>query len=186
MAGREILLGVCGGIAAYKSADLASKLVQRGHRLSVILTESAEVFIGETTFAALTNRPVHRGMFNPSEHYRGEHIGLAQRAELVIVAPATANCLAKIAHGLADDLLSTIALSFTGPLLVAPAMNTDMWAKASVQRNVRQLEADGVQIVAPGSGWLSCGTVGAGRMAEPAEILQAIEGRLATLPPRSG
>ena len=171
---REILLGVCGGIAAYKSADLASKLVQEGAAVTVVMTESAERFIGPTTFEALTNRPVHRHLFSPQEHFQGEHIGLARRAELLVVAPATANYLAKIAHGIADDLLSALPLTITCPLLLAPAMNSEMWSKKSVQRNVHQLLEDGIQIIEPDSGWLSCGQVGAGRMPEPAKILEKI------------
>ena len=170
-----MLLGVTGGIAAYKSADLCSKLVQSGASVTVAMTESAEKFIGPTTFEALTGRPVYRDLFRPVEHFRGEHIGLAQRAKLMIVAPATANYLAEIAQGMASDLLSTLALTVTCPLLLAPAMNCEMWAKPAVQRNVSQLRADGVLFVEPGSGWLSCGQIGAGRMAEPAEILQSIE-----------
>ncbi len=174
MQGRELLLGVTGGIAAYKSADLASKLVQSGAGVSVVMTRSAERFIGPTTFEALTGRPVHREMFSPQEHFRGEHIGLARRAELMIVAPASANTMAKMAVGLADDLLSTLALTFTGPILLAPAMNNEMWAKPSVQRNVSQLREDGLHFVEPRSGWLSCGEVGPGRMAEPADIMTRI------------
>lgn len=179
MRGRELLLGVTGGIAAYKAADLCSKVVQAGASVSVVMTEAAEQFIGATTFEALTGRPVHRGLFQPSEHFRGEHIGLAQRADLMIVAPATANYLAQVANGFAGDLLSTLALTVTCPVLVAPAMNCEMWAKPSVQRNVDQLRADGVLFAEPGSGWLSCGQVGAGRMAEPLEILEAIDRILA-------
>lgn len=171
---REILLGVSGGIAAYKSADLCSKLVQAGARVSVVLTDAASQFIGPTTFEALTGRPVHSSSFKPIEHFRGEHIGLAQRADLFVVAPATANFLAQAAGGFAADLLSTLVLTVTCPLLLAPAMNVEMWAKKSVQRNVEQLREDGAHFVDPGSGWLSCGQVGAGRMAEPAEILIAI------------
>lgn len=179
MRGRELLLGVTGGIAAYKTADLCSKLVQAGASVSVVMTEAAEKFIGATTFEALTGRPVHRELFQPSEHYRGEHIGLAQRADLMIVAPATANFLAESAHGLAGNLLSTLVLTVTCPVLFAPAMNCEMWAKPAVQRNVAQLREDGILFAEPGSGWLSCGQVGAGRMAEPAEILEAIKRILA-------
>lgn len=178
--GREILLGVTGGIAAYKAADLCSKLVQQGHRVSVILTASAEKFIGKATFEALTGRPVHQHMFSPQEHFQGEHIGLPQRADLIVVAPATADFLAKAAHGLADDLLTTSLLVATAPILLAPAMNTDMWAKPAVQRNVQQLREDGFHFVEPGSGWLSCGQIGKGRMAEPAEILTHIDSLLKT------
>lgn len=172
--GREILLGVTGGIAAYKAADLASRLVQAGAKVSVVLTPAAERFIGATTFEALTGRPVHGDAFRPQEHFFGEHIGLARRANLFVVAPATADYLAKAAHGLADDLLSTLALAITCRALYAPAMNADMWAKPAVQRNVARLREDGVHFVDPGSGWLSCGQVGPGRMAEPAEILARI------------
>lgn len=172
----EIVLGVTGGIAAYKSADLCSKLVQSGYGVTAVLTLSAEKFIGVTTFEALTGRPVHRDLFVPQEGFQqGEHIGLARRANLLVVAPASADFLAKLAHGLADDVLSTMALVVTVPVLVAPAMNCEMWAKPAVQRNATQLRNDGVQFVEPGTGWLSCGQVGQGRMAEPIEIQQAIQ-----------
>ena len=175
MQGREILLGVSGGIAAYKSADLTSKLVQQGAAVSVVMTQAAQKFIGATTFEALTGRPVHQGVFSTQEHFRGEHIGLAQRAEIFVIAPATANVIAQMANGFADDLLSTLTLTCTGPILIAPAMNADMWAKPAVQRNLEQLKEDGIHIVEPGEGWLSCGIIGKGRMAEPAEILTQIK-----------
>ena len=175
MQGREILIGVSGGIAAYKTADLTSKLVQKGAAVSVVMTQAAQKFIGPTTFEALTGRPVYQGSFTPQEHFQGEHIGLARRAELFVIAPATANVIAQIAHGFADDLLSTLTLTCTAPILLAPAMNADMWAKPSVQRNLAQIQEDGIQIVDPGEGWLSCGIVGKGRMAEPADILKQIE-----------
>lgn len=174
MRGRELLLGVTGGIAAYKSADLCSKLVQAGAAVTVVMTESARQFIGSVTFEALTGRPVYHESFHAVEHFRGEHIGLAQRAELMVVAPATANFLAEVAGGFASDLLSTLMLTATCPLLFAPSMNCEMWAKAAVQRNVTQLRSDGVHFVEPGTGWLSCGQIGAGRMAEPQEIVAAI------------
>lgn len=174
MQDRNIILGVSGGIAAYKAADLASKITQAGAVVSVVMTDSAQEFVGPVTFEALTNRPVNDELFVPTEHYQGEHIGLARLGELLVIAPATANCLAKLAHGLADDLLTTLALAFTGPVIVCPAMNSEMWSKPSVQRNVEQLKKDGMSFVEPGEGWLSCGAVGAGRMAEPAEILEAI------------
>jgi phosphopantothenoylcysteine decarboxylase/phosphopantothenate--cysteine ligase len=176
MQGREILLGVTGGIAAYKTADLASKLVQAGAQVTVVMTRNAGKFIGQTTFQALTGRRVYRDQFRPQEHPRGEHIGLARRAELFVVAPASADYLAKMAHGIADDLLSTLALTVTAPMLVAPAMNSDMWRKPAVQRNIAQLRQDGVQFAEPGTGWLSCGEVGPGRMAEPEEIFNQIAG----------
>lgn len=172
---REILLGVTGGIAAYKAADLCSQLVQLHARVSVILTESASQFIGATTFEALTRRPVNTGPFTPHEHFQGEHIGLAQRAHLIVIAPCTAQTLARLAHGHADDLLSTSVLVATCPILVAPAMNCDMWAKPAVQRNVRQLRDDGICFAEPEEGWLSCGQTGAGRMAAPGTIVQQIK-----------
>ena len=144
--------------------------MQAGAAVSVVMTRAAEKFIGPTTFEALTGRPVHREMFDAREHFQGEHIGLARRAELMVVAPATANYLAKVAHGFADDLLSTLALTMTRPVLLAPAMNTEMWNKPAVQRNIAQLREDGFHFVEPGSGWLSCGQIGPGRMAEPLDI----------------
>lgn len=179
LANKEILLGVTGGVAAYKSADLCSKLVQRGAKVSVIMTESAHQFIGPVTFEALTRRPVNSDPFAANEHFQGEHIGLAQRAELVIVAPATAASIARFAHGMSDDLLSTSLLVTTAPVFVAPAMNCDMWSKAAVQRNVAQLKADGMMIIPPEEGWLSCGQVGAGRMASPECIIERLDSHLA-------
>ena len=174
---REIILAVTGGIAAYKSAVIASKLVQSGVGVTAVLTEAATAFIGEATFAALTGRPVARQVFDQA-YPLGAHIELAQRAQLLIIAPATADFLAKAAHGIADDLLSTLYLCFTGPVLVAPAMNSEMWQKPAVQRNVAQLRADGIQFVDPESGWLSCRQTGAGRMADPETILSAIRAQL--------
>jgi phosphopantothenoylcysteine decarboxylase len=174
MSASEVLLGVTGGIAAYKAADLTSQLVQSGAGVTAVLTAAAERFIGATTFEALTGRPVYRDMFRPQEHFIGEHIGLARRADVLVVAPATADFLAKAACGMADDLLSTLVLAFTGPVVLAPAMNSDMWAKPAVQRNVSRLREDGFHFVEPGHGWLSCGVTGPGRMAEPADILAHI------------
>jgi phosphopantothenoylcysteine synthetase/decarboxylase len=171
---QEIVLGVTGGVAAYKSADLCSKLVQLGAGVSVVMTKSAHRFIGATTFEALTSRPVHTQPFEPLEHFQGEHIGLPRRAGLIVIAPATAHTIARIAHGMADDLLSTLVLASTVPILFAPAMNCDMWAKTSVQRNVRQLVSDGLLMIEPDVGWLSCGQTGPGRMAEVPTIISRI------------
>lgn len=171
MNGRELLMGVTGGIAAFKTAALVSRLVQAGAGVSVVMTHSATKLVGPKTFEALTGRPVHTEVFGPGAH---PHIELAQAAELLCVAPATANLLAKAACGLADDLLSTLLLAFSGPVLLAPAMNTEMWRKAAVQRNVQQLRDDGFLMVDPEAGYLSCGTVGPGRMAEPERIFEAI------------
>ena len=172
--GRELIIGVTGGIAAFKTAALVSQLVQAGAGVSVVMTESARQFIGPATFEALTGRAVHTGVFNEAGHPLGAHIDLAEQAELLCVAPATANFLAKAACGLADDLLSTLLLSFAGKVLVAPAMNCEMWAKPAVQRNVEQLRLDGIYIIDPEEGWLSCRKQGAGRMASPERIREVI------------
>jgi phosphopantothenoylcysteine decarboxylase/phosphopantothenate--cysteine ligase len=171
---RELVIGISGGIAAYKTAYLVSSLVQAGHGVSVVMTRSARKFVGPATFRALTGRPVAADSFD-REFPLGPHIELADRAELLCVAPASANLLAKAAVGLADDLLSTLLLSFGGPILLAPAMNSEMWEKPAVQRNIATLRADGVHFVDPGEGWQSCRRRGFGRMAEPAEIQAAIE-----------
>ncbi len=183
MRDREILLGVTGGVAAYKTAALASALVQRGAKVTAVLTPAAQRFIGAATFAALTGRPVATDLFDPAEPL-GAHITLARRAELLCVAPASADFMAKIAHGHADDLLSTLYLSFRGPVLLAPAMNCEMWEKPSVQRNVAQLRDDGCRFVGPESGWLSCREVGAGRMSAPETILAALDDLCAEFPPQ--
>jgi phosphopantothenoylcysteine synthetase/decarboxylase len=170
----EILVGVTGGIAAYKTAALVSKLVQDGDGVSVVMTAAAERFIGAATFAALTGRSVARQVFDDAQFPLGAHITLAERADLLLVAPASADFLAKAAHGLADDLLATLYLAFKGPVVMAPAMNSAMWEQPAVQRNISQLRADGAHFVEPTSGWLSCRQVGPGRMAEPESILSAI------------
>jgi phosphopantothenoylcysteine decarboxylase/phosphopantothenate--cysteine ligase len=165
---------VTGGIAAYKAAALVSLLVQQGAGVTVVMTRAARKFIGAATFQALTGRRVPRDLFDPSDFPLGGHIELAERAELLCVAPATANILAKAAMGLADDLLSSLILSFTGPIVMAPAMNCDMWQKPSVVRNVQVLREDGFHIVDPQEGWLSCRKEGVGRMAEPESIAAVI------------
>jgi phosphopantothenoylcysteine decarboxylase len=179
MHGREIVIGVTGGIAAYKTAALVSRLVQAGANVRVVMTAAAEHFIGAATFTALTSRPVVRGVFDENEFPLGAHIELAQQGELLCVAPATANFLAKSAQGIADDLLGTLYLCFTGPVLVAPAMNCEMWEHAAVRRNVAQLRADGVHFVDPEEGWLSCRKRGVGRMADPEKIFRSIADLLA-------
>ena len=184
MKGRELLVGVTGGVAAYKTAALVSKLVQAGAGVTVVLTAAGREFIGAATFEALTGRRVPTGVFGEEEFPLGAHIELASRAELLCVAPATANFMAKAANGLADDLLSTLMLSFEGPVLLAPAMNTQMWEKPAVQRNVARLREDGYTLVGPESGWLSCRQVGAGRMSSPEAIYEAIAEQLKKTPPR--
>ncbi|GHT22738.1 hypothetical protein FACS189419_05720 [Planctomycetales bacterium] len=172
----EILLGVTGGIAAYKSATIVSRLVQKGYALTVVMTESATKLIAPKTFEALSRRPVRSSVFDDDAAHL--HIDLARQADIFCIAPATANILAKAAHGIADDLVSTLLLSFEGKILFAPAMNCVMWNKPAVQRNVKQLRDDGMLFIGPESGHLSCGETGTGRMSEPetivAEIVQQI------------
>ena len=170
----EIIVGVSGGIAAYKTAFLVSELVQNGLGVTVVMTRAAHKFIGPATFQALTGRRVLSRTFDHHDHHLGPHIELARQAALLCIAPATANVLAKAACGLADDLVSTLLLSFTGPTVLAPAMNTEMWEKPSVQRNVKQLVTDGYHLVGPNEGWLSCRVKGKGRMSEPSEIAAKI------------
>ncbi len=172
MAKKEIIVGVTGGIAAYKAADLVSKLAQADVAVTVVMTSAATKFVGTATFAALSGRAVITDSFDAA-HPLGPHIEVARRAELFCVAPATANFLAQTANGMASDLLSTLYLCFQGNVVMAPAMNCEMWAKPSVQRNVKQLVEDGVTMVGPGEGWLSCREKGAGRMSEVQEIMAA-------------
>lgn len=170
----EIIVGVTGGVAAYKTAALVSELVQAGVGVTVVMTTNARRFVGPATFRALTGRSVADRSFDPAEHPLGPHIELARQAQLLCVAPTTANFLAKAAHGVADDLLSTLLLSFAGQVVVAPAMNTEMWNKPAVQRNLAQVRADGIHVVDPQEGWLSCRDRGVGRMADPDDIAAAI------------
>ena len=178
--GKRILLGVSGSIAAYKAADLCSQLSKLGAGVHVVLTENAERFVGVPTFRALSRNPVLSGVFDEPHAERIAHIDLAQSADLVIVAPATANLLAKMAHGIADDLLSTCLLAVppATPLLIAPAMNTVMWEHPATQANLQTLKHRGVEIVEPGVGFLACLDFGAGKLATVEEILQAVTSRL--------
>ncbi len=170
----EIVVGVSGGIAAYKTAALVSDLVQSDIGVVVVMTRAAQKFVGPATFQALTGRRVLTRSFDGHDYPLGPHIELARQAELLCIAPATANVLAQAAHGLADDLLSTLLVSFSGPIVLAPAMNCEMWENPAVQRNVEQLRADGFHLVGPNEGWLSCRQQGMGRMAEPAEIAAVV------------
>ncbi len=177
----KILLGVCGGIAAYKAAELTRELQRRGADVQVVMTAGAERFITPLTFAALSGHQVLTSLWEPAVSETGagaafdiEHIRLAQEIDMLVVAPATANTLARLAHGMADDLLSTIALATTAPLLLAPAMNVNMWRHPATQENLSLLRARGAHIVQPGVGELACGMVGEGRLAEPAGIADAV------------
>lgn len=167
----NILVAVTGGVACFKAAALVSQLAQQGHSVQVAMTPAAQAFVGTATFAALTGRSVATDLFDPKWPL-GAHIELARGHDVMCVAPATANFIGKAANGISDDLLSTLYLCFTGPVVMAPAMNCEMWDKPAVRRNVKQLRDDGVQIIDPGEGWLSCRTKGVGRMAEPEAILK--------------
>jgi phosphopantothenoylcysteine decarboxylase/phosphopantothenate--cysteine ligase len=175
----NVALGVGGGIAAYKAAELARALMERGFTVDVIMTRAAEEFIRPLTFAALTGRKVHTHLFSAAsaDDTLGsaiDHIRLAQENQLLVVAPATADLLAKFANGLADDLLTTTYLAFTGTVVLAPAMNTNMWNHPATQSNVQVLRGRGHVIVEPDEGLLACGMIGPGRLAEPAEIADAV------------
>jgi len=176
-----VLLGVAGGIAAYKAAELCRALIQRGFTVQVVMTAAAQQFITPLTFAALTGRKVITGLFSSSTSNSEatlasavEHIGVAQDNELLVVAPATADLLAKLAHGLADDFLTTMYLAFTGPVVLAPTMNTNMWLHAATQANLATLSARGHRIVEPEDGFLACGMIGPGRLADPETIADAV------------
>ncbi len=177
MADKEIIIAVTGGVAAFKAAALTSQLVQAGHSVRAVMTQSAQKFVGPATFAALTGQSVVTELFDP-QFPLGAHIELARKAQLLCVAPATANFIANAANGIANDLISTLYLCFTGPVIVAPAMNCEMWDKPAVGRNVEQIRADGVQIVDPQEGWLSCRAKGMGRMAAPEDIAKTISDAL--------
>lgn len=171
----HIGLGVAGGISAYKSVDVARRLQQAGHEVTAVMTESACRFVGPLTFEAITQRPVITDQFARGVNAEIEHISLATRIDLLLVAPATANIIGKLANGIADDFLSSMFLATTAPVLIAPAMNSNMWAHRSVQENLKTLVERGVLVVAPGEGYLACGWVGKGRLAEPEEIVAAAQ-----------
>ena len=172
--GRKIVLGVCGGIAAYKAAALCSRLVQAGAEVRVIMTASARQFVTPLTFQTLSRSHVHTDAFEERDPSVVAHIDLADWPDLVVVAPATANMLAKMALGLADDLLSTVLLATTAPVMAAPAMNVHMYEHPAVQANMAALAQRGVRFIEPGVGQLACGYVGKGRLAEPEDILEEI------------
>lgn len=176
---KHILLGVTGGIAAYKACELASALIKQHADVNVIMTENATQFVTPLTFDALTHNRTVTDTFDRQHSYEVEHISLAEKADLLMIAPATANIIAKLANGLADDMLTTTALACTCPKLIAPAMNTNMYNNPATQRNLRQLQADGWEIIGPGSGRLACGAVGKGKLASPETLLEAIDHAIA-------
>ncbi|UED77187.1 bifunctional phosphopantothenoylcysteine decarboxylase/phosphopantothenate--cysteine ligase CoaBC [Brevibacillus sp. DP1.3A] len=174
LAGKRIVLGVSGGIAAYKAAALTSKLTQAGALVHVILTESALQFIQPLTFQALSHLPVYTDTFTEPDPHVISHIELADRADLVLIAPATANVIGKMANGIADDMLTTTVLATKAPIMVAPAMNVNMYNHPAVIANMDKLTAYGYRFVEPGVGLLACGWIGKGRLAEPEEIVEAV------------
>ncbi len=184
--GKNIVLGITGGIACYKAADLCSKLVQAGAIVDVIMTPAALAFMTPLTFQTLTKRPVSVDMFQLLRDTDMAHISLAERADVLVIAPATANTIAKLAHGLADNLLTSTALACTAPLVLAPAMDTDMWENPITQANIAALRARGAVIVGPGYGRLASGRIGAGRLVATEDILGAIRQTLGRKGPLAG
>jgi len=175
----KVLLGVTGSIAAYKAANLVRSMQKKGWDVWVIMTSCATQYVGPLTFRALTGHPVPQGEYASQDPDTYTHLGLSEDADAMVVAPCSAQTLARLAHGFADDVLSCTALSMEAPLLVAPAMNTRMWANAATQENVAQLKRRGITVVDPGVGELACGTSGAGRLCELDGILKAVEQALA-------
>ena len=177
LADKRIVLGITGGIAAYKAAELTRLLVKAGAEVDVVMTEAATRFVGPVTFQALSGRPVWTGLWDEQQRAMA-HIDLTRGAAAILAAPATADFLARLAHGMADDLLTTLCLARDCPLLVAPAMNRQMWENPATRRNVEQLAADGVVILGPAAGEQACGEVGDGRMLEAVELFDALIGFL--------
>ncbi len=171
---KRILLAVCGGIAAYKAAELVRLLRKRDAEVRVVMTKAAQQFVGPLTFQALSGNPVHSELLDRDEENAMGHINLARWADALVIAPATANMLAKCAHGMADDLVSTLFLAAECPIYVAPAMNQAMWNKSATQANAKLLKQNGVNLIGPNSGDQACGETGYGRMAEPSEICEQL------------
>jgi phosphopantothenoylcysteine decarboxylase/phosphopantothenate--cysteine ligase len=187
--GREIIVAVCGGIAAYKSADVVSKLVQLGAGVTVCMTGGAQKFITPLTFEALSGRPVHTGTFDLVESSDPQHIALTERADLMVVAPATNNIIAKVAHGLCDDLVSLMVCAAACPVVFAPAMNNRMWEHPVAQENFAKLASLGYRFIGPESGWLACRNMGTGRLSEPQKIVDQVVKMLtdpSAMPPTVG
>jgi phosphopantothenoylcysteine decarboxylase len=187
--GREIIVGVCGGIACYKVADVVSKLVQLGAGVTVAMTKEAQQFVTPLTFEALSGRKVRTDIFALADPGDTQHIGLTERADLMLVAPATSHTLAKIAHGLCDDLVSLMVAAAACPVVFAPAMNHRMWDHPVARENHAKLAGIGYRFIGPESGWLACRNVGAGRLSEPQRIVDEVTRMLTepgALPPAVG
>ena len=185
LAGRRIIVGVCGGIAVYKVADLVSKLVQAGAVVNVVMTSEAQKFVTPLTFQALSGNPVRTSTFDLVESSDPQHIKLTETSDLMIVAPATTNLIAKVATGLTDDLVSLMICAAACPVVFAPAMNNRMWEHPVAKENVAKLQGYGYRFIGPADGWLACRNTGPGRLEEPATILREIELIAAALPMRS-
>lgn len=170
---KRVILGVTGSIAAFKAADIARALVQKGCQVSVVMTQEAENFITPLTLQLVSSNKVYRGMFEVADAWDVEHVSLAESADLVLIAPATAHTIAKLATGLCDDLLTCVVLATRAQVLVAPAMNDKMYAHKATQENISRLKALGYKLVGPVNGRLACGTVGIGRMSEVDDIVRA-------------
>jgi len=182
LAGRSILVGVCGGIAAYKVATIVSRLAQARADVTVAMTQSATRFVTPLTFQALSGKPVYTSPWEHVESHDPQHISLATSADLAVIAPCTMDCMARLAIGRTDDVVTLILSAVdrsTTPVLLAPSMNSVMWAQPSTRRNLETIIADGFEIIEPGAGWQACRHVGPGRMAEPETILDTVHRRLA-------
>ncbi len=174
LTGKCVVVGVCGGIAAYKVVEVVSRLKKLGAEVHVIMTESAQQFVGELTFRTMSQNPVAADMFGTPARWEVEHVSLAQKADLFLVAPATANTIAKMAYGIADNMLLTTYLATRAPVMIAPAMNKNMYTHPVTVENMKKLSDGGCSFVRAGEGFLACGDTGVGRMAEPAEIVSAV------------
>ena len=174
LTGKNIVLGVTGGIAAYKAVDVVSRLKKLGANVDVVMTRNATKFVTPLTFETLSARPVTVDAFSREGSWEVEHVALAKKADLMLVAPATANVMAKLCHGIADDMLTTTLLATKAPILLAPAMNTGMWEAEVTRQNLQTLQGRGIKTVGPDSGFLACGDTGAGRMSEPEEVVEAV------------
>jgi phosphopantothenoylcysteine decarboxylase/phosphopantothenate--cysteine ligase len=172
--GREIILAVCGGIAAYKVADVCSKLVQLGAGVTVVMTDSAQKFVTPLTFEALSGRKVRTSTWELPDSADAQHIKLTERADVMLIAPATANIIAKAANGLCDDLVSLMIAAAACPVVFAPSMNDRMWENPIAKENVARLTKLGYQFIGPEAGWLACRNMGTGRLSEPATIVDAV------------
>lgn len=185
LAGYEVLVCVCGGIAAYKVCAVVSELAQRGAGVSVAMSSAATQFVQPLTFKALSARPVLLNLWEAPDAADVQHIRKTEEADLVVVAPATADVIGKIASGLADDVVSTLVISAASPILMVPAMNNRMWDNPIAQRNVQVLKGFGYTFLGPASGWLACRSVGPGRMMEPREIVDQVVTMLKSRSPKS-